>query len=113
MLDEDGPGALGEIRTPDPRNRNPMLYPAELRARSAPGLAHVPTAETSGYQTSANSTSGAVPARRRYPASRVSVAHLTGEAAQPLSEAGMAPVVLSEIGGRALVTVVGRRTVII
>ena len=27
-------GALGEIRTPDPRNRNPMLYPAELRARS-------------------------------------------------------------------------------
>ena len=29
MLD----GALGEIRTPDPRNRNPMLYPAELRAR--------------------------------------------------------------------------------
>lgn len=28
MLD----GALGEIRTPDPRNRNPMLYPAELRA---------------------------------------------------------------------------------
>lgn len=24
-------GALGEIRTPDPRNRNPMLYPAELR----------------------------------------------------------------------------------
>src|SRR5712675_845703 len=29
-------GALGEIRTPDPRNRNPMLYPAELRARTAP-----------------------------------------------------------------------------
>src|SRR2546430_17492795 len=28
-------GALGEIRTPDPRNRNPMLYPAELRARAA------------------------------------------------------------------------------
>ena len=25
-------GALGEIRTPGPRNRNPMLYPAELRA---------------------------------------------------------------------------------
>ena len=25
-------GALREIRTPDPRNRNPMLYPAELRA---------------------------------------------------------------------------------
>src|ERR1700675_2769644 len=29
---EGGLGALGEIRTPDPRNRNPMLYPAELRA---------------------------------------------------------------------------------
>src|SRR5207237_9801963 len=29
---EGGVGALGEIRTPDPRNRNPMLYPAELRA---------------------------------------------------------------------------------
>jgi hypothetical protein len=28
-------GALGEIRTPDPRNRNPMLYPAELRAHKA------------------------------------------------------------------------------
>jgi hypothetical protein len=28
-------GALGEIRTPDPRNRNPMLYPAELRVRAA------------------------------------------------------------------------------
>jgi hypothetical protein len=27
-------GALGEIRTPDPRNRNPMLYPAELRVQS-------------------------------------------------------------------------------
>ena len=26
-------GALREIRTPDPRNRNPMLYPAELGAR--------------------------------------------------------------------------------
>ena len=29
---QDRSGALGEIRTPDPRNRNPMLYPAELRA---------------------------------------------------------------------------------
>src|ERR1700755_135757 len=28
-------GALGEIRTPDPRNRNPMLYPAELRAHQS------------------------------------------------------------------------------
>src|SRR5882757_4305666 len=27
-------GALGEIRTPGPRNRNPMLYPAELRVRA-------------------------------------------------------------------------------
>ena len=26
-------GALGEIRTPDPRIRSPMLYPAELRAQ--------------------------------------------------------------------------------
>jgi hypothetical protein len=26
-------GALGEIRTPGPRNRNPMLYPAELRVQ--------------------------------------------------------------------------------
>ena len=38
-------GALGEIRTPDPRNRNPMLYPAELRAhwqrRTAPALSQV------------------------------------------------------------------------
>src|ERR1700722_375284 len=40
----DRNGALGEIRTPDPRNRNPMLYPAELRApwssqpRTAPAL---------------------------------------------------------------------------
>src|SRR5437667_7157744 len=33
-LGEGGLGALGEIRTPDPRNRNPMLYPAELRARA-------------------------------------------------------------------------------
>ena len=30
----DGAGALGEIRTPDPRIRSPMLYPAELRARA-------------------------------------------------------------------------------
>src|SRR5450631_3004200 len=30
----DFAGALGEIRTPGPRNRNPMLYPAELRARA-------------------------------------------------------------------------------
>src|SRR5215831_18366035 len=27
-------GALGRIRTSGPRNRNPMLYPAELRARA-------------------------------------------------------------------------------
>src|SRR5258708_671226 len=31
---EGGLGALGEIRTPDPRIRSPMLYPAELRARA-------------------------------------------------------------------------------
>jgi site-specific DNA recombinase len=35
-------GALGEIRTPDPRIRSPMLYPAELRAQGVsklqPGL---------------------------------------------------------------------------
>src|ERR1700686_2943458 len=30
---EGGVGALGEIRTPDPRIRSPMLYPAEPRAR--------------------------------------------------------------------------------
>lgn len=30
-------GALGRIRTSDPRNRNPMLYPAELRARGPGG----------------------------------------------------------------------------
>src|SRR5438874_10664921 len=39
MVGDDGGrdgGALGEIRTPDPRNRNPMLYPAELRARTGP-----------------------------------------------------------------------------
>src|SRR3954464_1368245 len=28
-------GALGRIRTSDPRNRNPMLYPAELRAQES------------------------------------------------------------------------------
>ena len=27
-------GGLREIRTPDPWNRNPMLYPAELRVRA-------------------------------------------------------------------------------
>jgi hypothetical protein len=32
-------GALGEIRTPDPRIRSPMLYPAELRARGARTIA--------------------------------------------------------------------------
>lgn len=32
-------GALGRIRTSDPRNRNPMLYPAELRARGRAGRA--------------------------------------------------------------------------
>jgi hypothetical protein len=32
MLTIRRPGALGEIRTPDPRIRSPMLYPAELRA---------------------------------------------------------------------------------
>src|SRR3981081_3777059 len=36
---EGGLGALGEIRTPDPRIRSPMLYPAELRARVARTLA--------------------------------------------------------------------------
>src|ERR1700688_1567536 len=34
---EVGLGALGEIRTPDPRIRSPMLYPAELRARPSCG----------------------------------------------------------------------------
>src|ERR1700674_2948072 len=35
----EGAGALGEIRTPDPRIRSPMLYPAELRA---PAWARLP-----------------------------------------------------------------------
>jgi hypothetical protein len=34
-LDNEGSGALGEIRTPDPQIRSLMLYPAELRALTA------------------------------------------------------------------------------
>jgi hypothetical protein len=34
-------GALGEIRTPDPRIRSPMLYPAELRALSRRYLSRI------------------------------------------------------------------------
>src|SRR6266581_2763527 len=66
-------GALGEIRTPDPRNRNPMLYPAELRARAV----------RVDYQT--------------WPARASSPRHV-----DPRSEAGVPPVVLADIGGGAL-----------
>src|ERR1700724_2325190 len=69
-------GALGEIRTPDPRIRIPMLYPAELRAREAarPDLVGWP-----GH----------------------------------FSEAGMPAAILADIGGRALVAIIGRGAVII
>src|SRR5258708_33232163 len=33
--DKTTSGALGEIRTPDPRIRSPVLYPAELRAHES------------------------------------------------------------------------------
>ena len=44
----DSNGALGEIRTPDPRNRNPMLYPAELRAPHAGSYQTWPDRASSG-----------------------------------------------------------------
>src|SRR4051794_20785583 len=43
-------GALGEIRTPDPRNRNPMLYPAELRAPGWPDYQTWPARASSARQ---------------------------------------------------------------
>ena len=36
-----GNGALGRIRTSGPRNRNPMLYPAELRALGRPRISEL------------------------------------------------------------------------
>src|SRR5215831_5218839 len=49
-------GALGRIRTSDPRNRNPMLYPAELRARV------VRIAETAGQFYGRSSEAGVLAA---------------------------------------------------
>ena len=46
-----GFGALGRIRTSDPRNRNPMLYPAELRA-PGPGIGPQPTSPDRGWRAS-------------------------------------------------------------
>ena len=37
-------GALGEIRTPDPRIRSPMLYPAELRALASASITRLGSA---------------------------------------------------------------------
>lgn len=42
-------GALGEIRTPDPRIRSPMLYPAELRAQSNESK-HLASWLTTGFE---------------------------------------------------------------
>jgi hypothetical protein len=39
FLDDGGKGAPDRIRTCDRRIRNPLLYPAELRARHSPVLA--------------------------------------------------------------------------
>src|SRR3954454_23204922 len=63
----DRNGALGEIRTPDPRNRNPKLYPAELRARATGRLSDW---ARQGKQPNANSRdAGGGPGRYRPPRS--------------------------------------------
>jgi hypothetical protein len=50
----DDVGALGEIRTPDPRIRSPMLYPAELRAHEtiAQTSSHLASSFSSGSKSS-------------------------------------------------------------
>jgi hypothetical protein len=63
-------GALGEIRTPGPRNRNPMLYPAELRARARGRLSDL---ARQGQQPNASSRDAAGDPdryRRRRPGGR-------------------------------------------
>jgi hypothetical protein len=98
-------GALGEIRTPDPRNRNPMLYPAELRARAR-----------LDYQTWPARASGL----RGCPARGVGALGpgfgpdaVGGISRQDRSETRIPAAVRATIGRRTLQAGIGRRAVII
>src|SRR5450631_1488831 len=87
-------GALGEIRTPDPRIRSPMLYPAELRARA-----------WVDYQTWPDRASSLLPGR---PGRRAGLWRRRDR-----SEAGMSAAVLAEIGRSTLPAGIGRRAIVI
>ena len=94
-------GALGEIRTPDPRIRSPMLYPAELRARegSITRLGRAgPAASVSRRSKPARCAS------RRVRTDAISLSNATRSRGTS---------VLSAIGRRTLRAKVGRRTVVI
>src|SRR5437763_10048679 len=88
----DMAGALGEIRTPDPRIRSPSLYPSELRAPA-------------GSITRVSRTG--LPTTKRRSIVRKMPALLSG------SEARMSTAVLAEIGGRTLRTGIVRGTVVV
>jgi hypothetical protein len=46
LMRQENPGALGEIRTPDPQIRSLMLYPAELRAQQGDPIRDRPASVT-------------------------------------------------------------------
>ena len=86
-------GALGRIRTSDPRNRNPMLYPAELRARLFVGLPD--------WEAKSNISTGFPPS-----------AATSRSTSTTRSEAGVATA-LSVVGRGTLNAKIVRRTIII
>src|SRR5580700_7359562 len=95
--------ALGEIRTPDPRIRSPMLYPAELRAPARGSITRL--------GRTGPAARGRPPGTRRAPPERLTPRLRQLCAAH--SVAGVPAAILTEIGGRTLRTVSCRRTVII
>ena len=91
-------GALGEIRTPDPRIRSPMLYPAELRARD---LGSISRLDVTGPA-----------AQEGCPSHRPGAARRCDTVEKRVSETGISSA-LRAIGRRALHTVVCRWPVIV
>jgi hypothetical protein len=103
-----GTGALGEIRTPDPRIRSPMLYPAELRARTLRPISRLgregPAITTS--QKAANIPSETTATRKAQQARGIDGLQMAG------SEAGITSA-LRAIDRRSLIAIIVGRPIVI
>ena len=115
-LAEGGLGALGEIRTPDPRIRSPMLYPAELRARAwgrLPDLAGQDQRPSCRVDQGAARNLAAAFGKKPLPHHQIGARTAILEHDIDRSEAGMPAAVLAAIGRGSLLSVGTQRSIII